>query len=424
MSDYINALIAQGVGQKVQPMNFMDIRRKAAETKLLEQEIQAQPYKQQLSAMGLAVDKKLFEIEKLAFESDAGEVLDTEIQVGKDTYTVKGRAVNVGEVIKEFRKHIDKLNGDAIGWAAEKGVGIKLKGQPKTIEQIKAEAKAKAEGTAEGTPENMKPAKTQAELTRAALRGDVEAQEILKSMQTRAVEVAKATGAAAIEAKMGIVDIEGVARAIVDGRETIENVKNTFGIPVQEGVRARVLQLDPEFNFSKPRIKLSAIKSSLGQQQKQRGMMGSFVKNINKQLTRVDTVMKDVISRVGVRAVDLPLREFKIRFVGSGHEQVLNAYLIEISNEIGKLSTGSAASIRELSTDAQERWAKIHDPNLSLKELKKILDETQTMANMRLDSTDEEIEETIEMLDNINEPRRAPVTKTESGTRFKILKVE
>jgi len=151
-------------------------------------------------------------------------------------------------------------------------------------------------------------------------------------------------------------------------------------------------------------------------------MMGSFVKNLTKQLDRTDEMMKDVISRIGVRAIDLPMREIKTRVKGSGHEKALEAYLIEISNEIGKLSTGSAASIRELSTDAQERWAKIHDPNLSFKQLKIILDETRKMADMRLESTDNEITETMGLLDNIREERKEPEQKP-SG-RFRILKVE
>jgi len=199
---------------------------------------------------------------------------------------------------------------------------------------------------------------------------------------------------------MGVIDIPGTAKSIIEGRENLENVKNTFGVAVQEGIRKEVLKQDPEFNFLVPRTNIKALQGSLNQQQKQRGMMGSFVKNLNKQLGRVDQIMKDVIQRVGVRAMDLPIREWRTRFVGSGHEKVLESYLIEISNEIGKLSTGSAQSIRELSTDAQERWAKIHDPNLSFKELKLILDETQTMGNMRLKSTEEEIQDTMDKIKN------------------------
>jgi hypothetical protein len=134
--------------------------------------------------------------------------------------------------------------------------------------------------------------------------------------------------------------------------------------------------------------------ASLGQQQKMRGMMGSFVRNMDKQVSRVEDIGEDIVSRVGVRALDMPIRSLNQKFLGSGNENILEAYTTEISNEIAKLSTGSASSIAELSVGAQERWAKIHDPNLSYNELMKILNETKHMAQMRLDSADEEINAT------------------------------
>lgn len=133
---------------------------------------------------------------------------------------------------------------------------------------------------------------------------------------------------------------------------------------------------------------------SLANQQKIRGMMGGFVRNMDKQIDRVERIHTDIAKRVGVRALDMPIRELRKRFMGSGNEAILEAYMVEISNEIGKLSTGSAASIRELSVDAQERWAKIHDPNLSFNELIKILKETKHMGKLRLQGADEEIQAT------------------------------
>ena len=265
---------------------------------------------------------------------------------------------------------------------------------------------------------------SEAGLTSRALKGDEKAKSILNQMQSRKVEIAKQTGAAGVEAKTALIDVPGVAQAILDGRETIENVRNTFGVAVQELVRAEVLDKEPKFNFLKPRVKLAAIKSSLMQQEKQRGAMGSFVKNLNKQLTRIDVVLKDVISRIGLRALDLPFRELNTRFKGSGHEKVLESYLMEISNEIGKLSTGSSASVAELSTEAQQRWAKVHDPNLSYNELKKVLEETQIQGNMRMDSVNEQINETLNSLDNLVKEREPkPKEKSKKKSRFKIIKV-
>jgi len=142
--------------------------------------------------------------------------------------------------------------------------------------------------------------------------------------------------------------------------------------------------------------------ASLKNQQKQRGMMGSFVGNIEKQLSRVDQISGE-LQRFEPRLMNVPMVEWRTQVAGSGKEKAFQAYLLEISNEIAKLSTGSQASIRELSTEAQERWGKIHDPNLSLADLKIVLAETQNMARMRLESTDEEITKTIDKLSGVTQ---------------------
>jgi hypothetical protein len=136
------------------------------------------------------------------------------------------------------------------------------------------------------------------------------------------------------------------------------------------------------------RASYKALGQSMAQQEKSYGMMVPFVDNLNRQIDRVDDFYKKIVQRFGTKAVDVPIREFKTRFLGSGKEKALEAYMIEISNEIGKLSTSSQNSVRELSTEAQDRWSRIHDPALSLKEMKYILDETREMATMRQESAE------------------------------------
>jgi len=136
------------------------------------------------------------------------------------------------------------------------------------------------------------------------------------------------------------------------------------------------------------RTSYKALGTSLSSQEKSRGMMGSFVRNLNEQIDKVKEIQQN---RIGIRLLDLPVRELAMRAKGSGEEAVLASYLMEISREIGKLSTGSQASIAELSVAAQEKWDKIHDPNLSFKELSKVLQATKDQARMRLRAADEEI---------------------------------
>jgi hypothetical protein len=129
--------------------------------------------------------------------------------------------------------------------------------------------------------------------------------------------------------------------------------------------------------------KYKSLDMSLKNMTKQEAPMEAFVMNIGEQINKVQQLYNEV-DRAGVRLVDLPLRELKVRALGSGKEANLASYLIEISNEIGKLSTGSSASIRELSDSAQEQWAKIHDKNLSFKDIMIVLNGTRDQGNMRI----------------------------------------
>jgi hypothetical protein len=154
-------------------------------------------------------------------------------------------------------------------------------------------------------------------------------------------------------------------------------------------------RMNEDSRTGEDRVVKGAIQKSLGSsltfQEKQRGAMGNFVSNINRQLRRIEELEKEAINRVGIRALDVPLRELNVRFKGSGHERALESYTSEISSEISKLMQGSQASIQQLPVEMQKKWDKIHDPNLSWKELKVILDTTRRQANDRLTAVDEEI---------------------------------
>lgn len=249
--------------------------------------------------------------------------------------------------------------------------------------------------------------KNKTELTMAALHGDEEAKNVLKALTEDSIKIAGLSSEAATKGKLkalhAVMDIDGVANAILEGRETIDNVRNTFGVPIQEAVREKVLKIEPDFNFVQPRAIQKSLSASLLQQQKNRGAMGNFVLNINGQLKKVNDIMTDVIKRVGARAIDLPFRELHTRFKGSGNERLLEAYMKEISVEIFKLSQGSTASVALLPEEGRKEWEKIHDVNLSYPQLKIILAGTRDMANIRLKSVNDEIKFTVEKLGNIRE---------------------
>jgi hypothetical protein len=140
-------------------------------------------------------------------------------------------------------------------------------------------------------------------------------------------------------------------------------------------------------------IEAKAIAESIKQQEKQYGSMGSFVKNLGAQVDKVEEISKD-ISTYDTRLLNVPLRAFRQKIAGNPNQAKYDMYLTEIESEIGKLATGSTGSVAELSASAQERWAKIHDKNLSVKDMLSLLKETKTAGEMRLKSVKDNLDET------------------------------
>lgn len=122
---------------------------------------------------------------------------------------------------------------------------------------------------------------------------------------------------------------------------------------------------------------------SLRNMTKQEAPMNAFVMNIGKQIDKVKELYNNK-DRIGLRLLDVPLRDLKVKASGSGDEAVKASYLLEISNEIGKLSSGASASIAQLSDSAKEDWKKVHDVNLSLKDILKVVNATKEQADMRI----------------------------------------
>jgi hypothetical protein len=143
---------------------------------------------------------------------------------------------------------------------------------------------------------------------------------------------------------------------------------------------------------------------SLKNMTKQEAPMSAFVLNINRQISKVEELYTKN-DRTGLRLIDVPLRELRVKAKGSGEEAVKASYLLEISNEIGKLSSGASGSVQQLSDSAKEDWKKVHDVNLSMKEIMKVVNATRDQANMRISTWREakqEVRRTMQFLGTEN----------------------
>lgn len=146
---------------------------------------------------------------------------------------------------------------------------------------------------------------------------------------------------------------------------------------------------------------------SVANQRKIYDMMYGFAENIKGQIKKVEGIFK-TLPRTQIRLLNMPIVELRKRALGSGPEAAAASYLIEISNEIGKLSTGSAASIRELSESAQQQWAKIHDGTLPWKDLEKVLRTTEEQADMRIRTSKQAMDMTRQAIESLMETTKIP----------------
>lgn len=136
-----------------------------------------------------------------------------------------------------------------------------------------------------------------------------------------------------------------------------------------------------------------AIQVSLNFLDKQLSSMGSFVTNLNSQIDEVSKLVKD-IETFDTRLLNVPLRTIRGRIKGSALQAKYDLYLSEIESEMGKLSSGSTASVAELSEGARIKWEKIHDKALSTTDMLSLLVETKKAANFRLQSVQDQLDAT------------------------------
>lgn len=188
-------------------------------------------------------------------------------------------------------------------------------------------------------------------------------------------------------------EVEVVAQLLADGKITMNDISKRGGVKQQAAILKRAAELNPSLDPRADQAATSAFASSLTMQQRQLGMMGSFVKNMDYQVGRVKD-LADELKTFDSRIMNVPLRAVRSKIAGSPLQAKYDMYITEIENEIGKLATGSAASISELSVGAQEKWAKIHDKNLSVKDMVSLLEETSKAGKMRMKSVQDQLSET------------------------------
>ena len=118
------------------------------------------------------------------------------------------------------------------------------------------------------------------------------------------------------------------------------------------------------------KAKYSANSSALRDLTKREQLVSSFTNRIDANSKVVENLARKY-EQTNSRLLNVPINALKAQ-LGSGEWQSLNLALTSLSNEIAKVESGSLG-IAEVSVSQAERMAKIHDPNLSVNDLMKVI---------------------------------------------------
>ncbi len=136
-----------------------------------------------------------------------------------------------------------------------------------------------------------------------------------------------------------------------------------------------------------------AIGSAINFLEKQFASMGSFIQNMDAQIERVNEISDDLYT-FDARLLNIPWRFLRGKIAGSPLQAKYDMYLAELSREISKISNASTQSIAAMSVEEIKVWDRIHDKNLSVKDMLSLLQETRHAADLRLTSVEDQLNRT------------------------------
>lgn len=128
-----------------------------------------------------------------------------------------------------------------------------------------------------------------------------------------------------------------------------------------------------------------AIGSAIVQLNKQIASMDSFVQNMDEQIDEVSRLSEDLFT-FDIRLLNIPWRFLRGKIAGSALQTKYDLYLTELARENNKLAQGATQSIAAMSVEETKVWDRIHDKNLSVKDMLEVLRATRRAADIRMRS--------------------------------------
>jgi hypothetical protein len=161
----------------------------------------------------------------------------------------------------------------------------------------------------------------------------------------------------------------------------------------------------------------NTIGMALGILEKQQATMGSFISNLDKQITEAETLLEE-LPLTDIRLLNVPIRQLYTRVKGDARFSKYHTYLAEISRELSKLAGGATSSIAAMSTEENKVWDRLIDKDLPVKEMLPLLKEAQHLAAIREKSVVDQLNKTRQRMrtrniEAVKKSQGAPKTNTD-----------
>jgi hypothetical protein len=183
-------------------------------------------------------------------------------------------------------------------------------------------------------------------------------------------------------------DIRATAEAIVEKRRTLASVQGTRGVRDQVGAMVDRITDErglPRINHTGDTNDAGAAKSSQAFVTKQLDMTQSFTRTLDLNIDQLDQHIATMATRHNLpknKIMMMGWREF-MSLAGDSDINIYDMLTSSISTENAKLQQGGAGSVAQVAAGAAEKMDKIHNKNLPVAEMVKLMQATRKEGGNR-----------------------------------------
>lgn len=139
-----------------------------------------------------------------------------------------------------------------------------------------------------------------------------------------------------------------------------------------------------------------ADKKSLGVQTKALDASKSFIKTIDNNINQLEGHIAQMAKSMNMdrnRLLNMGTREFNKKLIGNSNINIYDMLVAAISTENAKLQAGGAGSVAQVAEGARAEMAKIHDNNLPVSEMLKLMKATRQEGGNRIKGIGDTVKE-------------------------------